>query len=97
MRRRPPGTKSASKEPQGDPRITEVFFVIGALLVSLGFVYALLKSWPALDPLSLVMLAGVGLLLVVVCERLRLILTELRRLTALIHQAVTEAPGDPSR
>jgi hypothetical protein len=31
-----------------------------------------------LDPLSLVMLVGIGLLLVVVCERLRLILRELR-------------------
>jgi hypothetical protein len=35
-----------------------------------------------------------GLLLVVVCERLRLILQELRELTILIRRATTEAPEE---
>ena len=60
----------------------------------LGFLYAVKRSWPALDQLSLVMLVGIGLLLVVVCERLRLILRELRALTSLIHRATVDAPGE---
>ena len=43
------------------------------------------------------MLVGIGLLLVVVCERLRLILRELRELTTLIRTATAEAPEEPSK
>jgi hypothetical protein len=37
------------------------------------------------------MLVGIGLLLVVVCERLRLILRELQELTMVIRRATVEA------
>jgi hypothetical protein len=43
------------------------------------------------------MLAGIGLLLVVVCERLRLIQRELRALTTLIRVATTQAPEETSK
>ena len=76
-----------------DHVLVEFLFAAGAILVILGFLYAVRRSWPALDPLSLVMLVGIGLLLLVVCERLRLILRELRELTALIRRATVEAPA----
>jgi hypothetical protein len=37
---------------------------------------------------------GIGLLLVVVCERLRLILRELQELTTVIRRATVEAPEE---
>jgi hypothetical protein len=77
--------------------LVEFLFAAGAILVILGFLYAVRRSWPALDPLSLVMLVGIGLLLVVVCERLRLILQELRELTTLIRRATVEAPDEAPR
>jgi hypothetical protein len=43
------------------------------------------------------MLVGMGLLLVVVCERLRLILRELRELTTLIRAATVSIPEEPSQ
>ena len=74
--------------------LVEFLFAAGTILVILGFLYAVRRSWPALDPLSLVMLVGIGLLLVVACERLRLILRELRELTTLIRRATVEAPEE---
>ena len=83
-------TRSRSRE----HLLVEFLFAAGAILVILGFLYAVKRSWPALDQLSLVMLVGIGLLLVVVCERLRLILRELRALTSLIHRATVEPSGE---
>jgi hypothetical protein len=40
------------------------------------------------------MLVGIGLLLVVVCERLRHMLTALRELTSLVRRAAVEAPEE---
>jgi len=56
-----------------------------------GLVYSLAKSWPSIDPLALATLVGIGLLLVVVCERLGLILRELRKITTLMHHAVSDS------
>jgi hypothetical protein len=77
--------------------LIEFLFAAGAILVIVGLLYAIRRSWPALDPLSLVMLVGIGLLLVVVCERLRLIQRELRALTTLIRVATAQAPEEPSK
>ncbi len=77
--------------------LIEFLFAAGAILVIVGLLYAIRRSWPALDPLSLVMLVGIGLLLVVVCERLRLILRELRSLTTLIRTATAQVPDEPSK
>lgn len=81
---------SVKKRPR-DQALVEFLFAAGTLLVILGLLYAVRRSWPSLDPLSLVMLVGIGLLLVVVCERLRLILRALGELTALIRRATVEA------
>ena len=74
--------------------LVEFLFAAGTFLVIFGFLYSVRRSWPALDPLSLVMLVGMGLLLVVVCERLRHILRALQELTALIRRATVEAPEE---
>ena len=86
-------TRPIKKRPRNHA-LVEFLFAAGALLVLLGFLYAVRRSWPALDPLSLVMLVGIGLLLVVVCERLRLILRVLQELTTLIRRATVETPGE---
>jgi hypothetical protein len=89
--------KRAVKHRRRDNVLVEFLFAAGAILVIVGFVYAVRRSWPALDPLSLVMLVGIGLLLVVVCERLRLILRELRELTTLIRVATVSEQEDSSK
>jgi hypothetical protein len=86
--------RRAPKKRRRDHALTEFLFAAGAILVIVGLIYAVRRSWPALDPLSLVMLVGIGLLLVVVCERLRLILRELQELTSVIRAATTEAPEE---
>ena len=74
-----------------EPPIIEGFFIGGAALVVISLMYSLAKSWPSFDPLALSALVGGGLLLVVVCERLALILRELRRITALIQRPVRDS------
>ncbi len=61
---------------RAEPAVTEAFFIVGALLVLVGLIYSITKSWPSFDPLALAMLIGIGLLLVVVCERLRILVRE---------------------
>jgi hypothetical protein len=73
----------------------ELFFVLGTILVVVGFLYSVARSWPSLDPLALATLVGIGLLLVVVCERLRTMTHELRTLTTLMRTAVEESKQEP--
>jgi hypothetical protein len=89
--------KRGVKQRRRENALVEFLFAAGAILVIVGLIYAVRRSWPALDPLSLVMLVGIGLLLVVVCERLRLILGELRELTALIRTATAQVPEEPAK
>ena len=72
-----------------EPAVIEGFFIGGATLVLVSLMYSMTKSWPSFDPLALSALVGGGLLLVVICERLSLILRELRRITALIQRPVS--------
>ena len=74
-----------------EPAVIEGFFIGGATLVVVSLMYSLAKSWPSFDPLALSALVGGGLLLVVICERLSLILRELRRITALIQRPVSDS------
>jgi xanthosine utilization system XapX-like protein len=78
-----------------DSPVVEVFFVLGAILIVVGFLYSLARHWPSFDPLALAMLVGIGFLLVVVCERIRLVLQELRVLTALMRGAATDTEKEP--
>ena len=77
-----------------EPAILEGFFIGGATLVVVSLMYSLAKSWPSFDPLALSALVGGGLLLVVVCERLSLILRELRRITVLMQRQLPDT--DPA-
>ena len=88
-------TRSAPRASRVETPVVEVFFILGAMLVVLGFVYSIARAWPSFDPLALAMLVGIGLLLVVVCERLRTAVHELRTLTALMRRAITDASHEP--
>jgi hypothetical protein len=80
-----------TKERRREPPIIEGFFIGGAILVVISLMYSLAKSWPTFDPLALSALIGSGLLLVVIGERLRLILRELRRITALMQRSASDS------
>ena len=61
-----------------DSKTVVILFVAGAGLIIAAFTYALLRRWPTFDPLSTAGIVGVGLLLIVIYERLGLMHTELR-------------------
>lgn len=86
--------EQTTKGRRREPAVVEGFFIGGATLVVVSLMYSLAKSWPSFDPLALSALVGGGLLLVVVCERLRLILRELRRITALMQRQLSDT--DPA-
>lgn len=93
---RPPRTsRPTPRTRRVDPPVIEVFFILGAVLVLVGFLYSLARSWPSFDPLALAALVGIGLLLVVVCERMRLVLQELRVLSSLMRTAVADTRQEP--
>ena len=93
--RRTSSMRSSPKTPQTEPAVVEVFFILGAILIVVGFLWSIAKSWPSFDPLALATLVGIGLLLVVVCERLRFAVRELRTLTTLMRSAITDAQQEP--
>ena len=80
-----------TKRRRREPAVIEGFFIAGATLVVVSLMYSLAKSWPSFDPLALSALVGGGLLLVVVCERLGLILRELRKITALMQRPASDS------
>lgn len=93
---RPPrASRPTPRTRRVDPPVIEVFFILGAVLVLVGFLYSLARSWPSFDPLALAALVGIGLLLVVVCERMRLVLQELRILSSLMRTAVADTRQEP--
>lgn len=60
-----------------------VLFALGTGLVVASLTYAALRRWPTFDPMATATLIGIGLLLVVIHERLGAILRELRELVSL--------------
>ena len=82
----PQRTKTGRRESP----VIDGFFIGGASLVVVSLMYSLEKSWPSFDPLALSALVGGGLLLVVICERLSLILRELRRISVLIQRPASD-------
>ena len=88
-------TRSIGRTRGADSPVIEIFFVLGAILIVVGFLYSLARHWSSFDPLALAMLVGIGFLLVVVCERIRLVLLELRVLTSLMRATVTETEKEP--
>jgi hypothetical protein len=93
--RRTSSIRSAPKTPRTEPPVVEAFFILGTILVVVGFLWSIAKSWPSFDPLALATLVGIGLLLVVVCERLRIVVRELRTLTTLMRSAIADAQQEP--
>ena len=93
--RSPRATRPTPRTRRADPPVVEVFFILGAVLVVMGFLYSLARSWPSFDPLALAALVGIGMLLVVVCERMRLVLQELRVLNSLMRNAIAETQQEP--
>ena len=70
-------TPDSPTSPRRRPRETwasEWLFINGAALVILAFVQSIYRSWPTLDPLATSAQIGVGMLLIVICERLRVLL-----------------------
>jgi hypothetical protein len=69
-----------------DSWLPELFFIAGALLILITFAYSLLRRWPSFDPLVTSLLAGIGLMLIVIYDRLGLMLRELRQITAVLDR-----------
>jgi hypothetical protein len=67
---------SPTKSP--DSKTVVVLFVAGAGLVIATFTYAFIRRWPTFDPLVTAGIVGIGLLLIVIYERLGHMHTELR-------------------
>ena len=67
---------SPTKAP--DSKTVVILFVAGAGLVIAAFTYAFIRRWPTFDPLVTAGIVGVGLLLIVIYERLGHMHTELR-------------------
>jgi len=61
-----------------DSKTIVLLFVAGAGLVIATFTYAFVRRWPTFDPLATAGIVGVGLLLIVIYERLGHMHSELR-------------------
>lgn len=61
-----------------DSKTIVLLFVAGAGLVVATFTYAFVRRWPTFDPLVTAGIVGVGLLLIVIYERLGHMHAELR-------------------
>ena len=61
-----------------DSKTIVILFVAGAGLVVASFTYAFVRRWPTFDPLVTAGIVGVGLLLIVIYERLGHMHAELR-------------------
>ena len=67
-----------SPTPAPDSKTVVILFAAGAGLVVAAFSYALIRRWPTFDPLVTAGIVGMGLLLIVIYERLGRMYTELR-------------------
>lgn len=85
---RPAGTPYAATVRRHRERPTlVVLFALGTGLVVASLTYAALRNWPTFDPMASATLIGIGLLLVVIHERLGAILRELRELVSLARES----------
>ena len=80
--------------PQRDRPTLVVLFALGTGLVVASLTYASLRNWPTFDPMASATLIGIGLLLVVIHERLGAILRELRELVSLTRGAEDSEPAE---
>ena len=82
----------------GERSVIRVLFAAGAGLVIAAFTYSLVHSWPSFDPIASATLIGIGLLLVVIYDRLGAILRVLQRLVSIAEEHAPEREvRSPSR
>lgn len=80
---------SPTKAP--DSKTVVLLFVAGSGLVIAAFTYAFIRRWPTFDPLVTAAIVGVGLLLIVIYERLGHMQTELRTIAYHLELMSTES------
>jgi hypothetical protein len=73
-----------------DSKTIVILFVTGASLVLATFTYSFVRRWPTFDPLVTATMIGVGLLLIVIYERLGLIHKELQTIAVLLDRTNTQ-------
>jgi hypothetical protein len=83
---------SPTKAP--DSKTVVLLFVAGAGLVVATFTYAFVRRWPTFDPLVTAGIVGVGLLLIVIYERLGHMHTELRTIAYHLERMSGEPTND---
>lgn len=76
--------------------ITRALFAVGAGLIVGTLTYSILRSWPTFDPIASATLIGIGLLLVVIYERLGVISRTLQSLLSVVEQQATSERNVPA-
>jgi hypothetical protein len=67
--------------------VREILFIVGAFMIMVIFAFSILRQWPSFDPLVTALLAGIGLLLIVIYERLGVMLHEVQRVAEALEGA----------
>jgi hypothetical protein len=75
--------------------VREFLFIAGALMIMLTFAFSVTRQWPSFDPLVTALLAGIGLLLIVIYERLGVMVQEFRRVADALEEARVSTPPAP--
>ena len=78
-----------------DSKTIVILFVAGAGLVVATVTYAFVRRWPTFDPLVTAGIVGVGLLLIVIYERLGHMHAELRTIAFHLHRLNSEDGTKP--
>ena len=86
---------SPTKAP--DSKTVVLLFVAGSGLVIAAFTYAFIRRWPTFDPLVTAASVGVGLLRIVIYERLGHMQTELRTIAYHLELMSTAKDGAHGR
>ena len=75
-----------------DSQTVVILFVAGAALVVAAFAWALVRQWRTFDPLVTATMIGVGLLLIVIYERLGHMHSELRTIAYHLERLAGDGP-----
>ena len=76
-----------------DSQTVVILFVAGAALVVAAFAFALIRQWRTFDPLVTASMIGVGLLLIVIYERLGHMHSELRSIAYQLERLADGGSG----
>lgn len=78
-----------------DSKTVVILFVAGAGLVVATFTYAFVRRWPTFDPLVTAGIVGVGLLLIVIYERLGHMHSDLRSIALHLERLCVQEGTNP--